>query len=632
MSAAARPGRSLPPRHPHADGEPSSLDQTLPTPAGDILARLMEAEETLRAIRNGEVDALVVQDHSPTAQVFTLSSADRPYRRFVENMRDGAATVSESGTILYANHRLAELLACPLTRLIGSRIPSFINERDRRALRAISGQDGGTIEIELVDSNGRELPVRVSTSTLDVDSENLLCLTFADLTETNAHLLEIERLGQVQAARMLELEHAQAALTEQATHDALTGLPNRHLLIDRLRQALALAQRAQTATGLIFIDLDGFKQINDTRGHDAGDSVLREIAKRLEHAVRPMDSVSRLGGDEFVVLLPVVGTPKDAVRVADRIATQIDTPLTLAAETLTLTASIGISLIDHTQLGGDPDPDRLLQQADTAMYHAKSLGGSQTQLFDASITPSMLVADRDPWVARIRQALDQDRFVIHAQPIIELATVSVVQHELLLRLLDHDDKLIPPLAFLPTAERCGLIKEIDLWVIKQAARLASNGRPVAVNLSASSAGSPIALDLIKAELRDHKTDPTNLVFELTETAVMQSLDRGKSFAEHLVKLGCQLALDDFGTGFASFTYLKQLPVRFLKIDIEFVRDLRNSRRDRSVVTAIVSLAEGFGLQTIAEGVEDEPTAAILRELGVTFAQGYLYGRPAPIAA
>jgi diguanylate cyclase (GGDEF)-like protein len=595
-----------------------------------VLARLDEAEETLRAIRNGEVDALVVQDAAAAAQVFTLSSADRPYRMFVEHMGDGAATVSETGIILYANRRLAEMLACPLSHLIGSPISSFVADGDRRALRTIREQPGGRIEVEILGGAELAIPVRLSSSTLDVDSQSLLCLTFADLTEQNAQMREIERLGHAQAERMRELENAQAALTELATHDALTGLPNRHLLIDRLTQTLALAARSGGSTGLIFVDLDRFKQVNDNLGHDAGDSVLRHVAERLQSAVRPMDSVSRLGGDEFVVLLPALGSAQDAVNVADRIAAGIDLPVKLPHGAIAVTASIGISIADSPPVAEDTKPDRLLQQADAAMYHAKSLGGSQTHVFDALRTPSILMADRDLWISKIHQALEEDRFVIYAQPIIDLETSTIAQHELLIRLRDDDHQIIPPIAFLPTAERCGLIGEIDQWVIKQGAKLAARGQPMAVNLSAASTGNPVVLDLIEQELHRHRVSPGNLVFEITETAVMQNISRGKLFAERLVNLGCHLSLDDFGTGFASFTYLKRLPVRYLKIDIEFVRDMLNSQRDRSVISAIVSLAEGFGQQTIAEGVEDDQTAHALRELGVTFAQGYLFGRPAPV--
>jgi diguanylate cyclase (GGDEF)-like protein/PAS domain S-box-containing protein len=599
--------------------------------ASDIPGRLAVAEETLRAIRNGEVDALVVEDESPGPQVFTLSSADRPYRMFVENMRDGAATVSDKGIVLYANRRLATMLSQPLQEIIGSPVAALIVHGDRPALRAISRRGaGGTAEIDLLAITGRRVPVRVNTTTLDVDSQGVLCLTFADLTQQNAQSREIDRLGRVQADRMRDLEFAQAALTQQATHDALTGLPNRGLLSDRIGQTLARAGRSKTSTGLIFVDLDGFKHINDTRGHAAGDSVLRQVAERLLAAVRPMDTVCRLGGDEFVVLLPALDTMSAAVDVAERVAAVIEPALKLDQGHLLMRASIGISVSRPTGPDGVLSTQQLLQQADTAMYYAKSLGGSRIELFDRETTPEILDPGGDTWIARIREALELERFVLHAQPIIELATGVIVQQELLLRMRDRDDQLIPPLSFLPTAERCGLIGEIDQWVIKQATKIARTGQPVAVNLSAMSAGDPQLLALIEREVRDHKTDPRRLVFEITETAVMRNMNRATRFAEDVVGLGCELALDDFGTGFASFTYLKRLPVKYLKIDIDFIRDVSRSSQDMSVVRAIVGLAGDFGQQTIAEGVEDENTAEVLRDLGVTYAQGYLFGRPSPV--
>jgi diguanylate cyclase (GGDEF)-like protein/PAS domain S-box-containing protein len=605
-----------------------------PAPPTDVQARLTEAEETLRAIRHGEVDALVVRDDSPAAQVFTLSSADRPYRIFVENMRDGAATVSDSGIILYGNHRLAELLARPLRQVIGSPITSFIADGDRRRLQEISASSGtgGTTEAELIASDGRRIPVRINAATHDVDTHELLCLTFADLSEQNAQRREIDHLQAVQAERMTELEAAQAALIEQATHDALTGLPNRGLLIDRLTQTLAVAQRSGSSTGLIFVDLDDFKEINDTEGHAAGDIVLHQVAQRLLSAVRPMDSVSRLGGDEFVTLLPAVAGSADVIAVATRIAAVMGSPIELGHGPVSVRASIGISVTEPSAGEEDPDPDRLLSQADTAMYHAKSLGGARTEFFDSDRTPTVRQADRDMWNGRIRQALDDDRFVLHRQPIVKLATGEVVQHELLLRMRDESDHLIRPLAFLPTAERSGLITEIDHWVIAQAARIAAGGQSVGVNLSATAAGDPRLLDLIDRELRKHAADPSKLAFEIAETAVVRDMDRATVLAERLRALGCAFALDDFGTGFASFTYLERLPVQYLKIDSEFVTDVVRSKRDMFVVRAIVALAGDFGQQTIAEGVEDEQTAGLLQELGVTFAQGYLFGRPEPISS
>jgi len=593
--------------------------------SSELQARLSVAEETLRALRNGEVDALVVQDVSP--QVFTLSSADRPYRIFVENMRDGAATVSESGVVLYANERLSELVGLPLSQVMGAPMASFVAEDDREAVLTLGarGGGGGPIEVELLGGDWARVPVRVSASHLDMESQALLCLTFADLTDQNAQLREIDRLGRVQAERMHELERAQAALTRQATHDFLTGLPNRSLLLERVAQVMDLARRSGRSMALLFVDLDGFKQINDTRGHSAGDVVLRTVAERLRSVVRPMDSVSRLGGDEFVVLLPALASSLDAAVVGRRIAEIVDAPIELAHGAVSLTASVGISACDPGMLGRTPAPDALLQQADAAMYQAKSLGGAQVKLFD----PTVLGGDQEMWIARIRKALDEDRFVLHAQPIVALATGAIVQRELLLRMRDDDDELIAPLEFLPTAERCGLIAEIDEWVVAEAMTIAAHGSRVAVNLSATSLGDPATLGLIEREIHRHAVKPENLVFEITETTAM-NVDRARLFASRLVGLGCGLSLDDFGTGYASFTYLKELPAQYVKIDIEFVRNLANSARDRSVVKAIVGLAADFGQETVAEGVEDERTADILRELGVTFGQGYLFGRPGEI--
>jgi len=235
------------------------------------------------------------------------------------------------------------------------------------------------------------------------------------------------------------------------------------------------------------------------------------------------------------------------------------------------------------------------------------------------------------WVGRIRDALDQDRLVLYSQPIVPLAGGQPSQ-ELLLRMVGQDGEIIPPGSFLPVAEKYGLIGEIDRWVIGQAIRLAASGQRVEANLSAASVGNVDLLPLIERELRDAHADPANLVFEITETALMEDIEIGKVFAHGLTGIGCQLALDDFGTGFGSFTYLKSVPVSYLKIDIDFVRDLKANSANQVLVKAIVGLAEGFGCQTIAEGVEDAETLVLLQGYGVDFAQGFHLGRPVPIEA
>lgn len=236
------------------------------------------------------------------------------------------------------------------------------------------------------------------------------------------------------------------------------------------------------------------------------------------------------------------------------------------------------------------------------------------------------------WAGRVRDALAEDRFVLWAQPIIDLRTGETVKHELLIRMLDRDGEVIPPGAFLPAAEEHGLIGQIDRWVVSEAVELAAAGMSVEVNLSAQSVSDPNFLSDVERAIRDSGADPTKIVFEITETALMEQLDGGIEFARRLSALGCGFALDDFGTGFGSFTYLKRLPVDTLKIDIEFVRDLASDTGSQHVVQTVVNLAQGFDLETVAEGVEDEETLALLREFGVDYAQGYHFGRPAPLSA
>jgi EAL domain-containing protein (putative c-di-GMP-specific phosphodiesterase class I) len=234
------------------------------------------------------------------------------------------------------------------------------------------------------------------------------------------------------------------------------------------------------------------------------------------------------------------------------------------------------------------------------------------------------------WVGRINDAIEQDRLVLHAQPIIDVATGATVQHELLIRMLDVDGTLVAPGHFLPPAERYGLIREIDRWVVSRAAGLAAQGHAVELNLSAESIGDAYFATMVERELQLSGADCSLIVVELTETALLRDEDAGRRFIELVQRLGCQLALDDFGTGYASFTYLKRLAVDYLKIDIEFVRDLPRNAASRHVVRAVVNLAQGFGQKTVAEGVEDAETLDLLRELGVDFAQGYHIGRPAPL--
>jgi diguanylate cyclase (GGDEF)-like protein len=604
-----------------------------PTTLSGAMARMSEAEDTLRAIGAGEVDAFVVSDGGSGTNVFSLSSVDRPYRKFVENMRDGAATVSTSGLILFANQRLAELLSCSRETIVGSPLSKFVARGVPLGVKALRGPDGlgTTLEFDLVDSNGMAVPVLVGTSLLDVEGDHLTCLTFTDLSVQKAQDREIARLGKAQAHRMAELQEAQIALTQRATHDGLTELPNRTVLMDRIDQALAQARRSGTCVAVLFVDLDRFKHVNDTHGHAAGDALLQKVAARLVAAVRPMDTVARIGGDEFVVLAPNVDNHLHAVDMSARLLSAIadgDRP----EDGDHIAASIGISV----SVGGRGTAETLLNEADTAMYQSKSLGGARAELFD----PALRRQVQQRTVARrmLQSALDERRILTYYQPIVDIPTSNVAGFEALARIAERDGSILSPSAFVPVAEDSGLVVRLGAQVLGMAceeanswhpAGLASKCLPVAVNLSSRQFEPGDLATLVRGRLERSGLDPSCLHLELTETAVMDLQPDILLQLRRIRDLGVQVGLDDFGTGYASLTHLRRLPLTFVKIDQSFVQGLGTDREDEGIVSAVVDLAANLGLRSIAEGVETTDQLNRLRELGCDQAQGYLFARPMP---
>lgn len=458
--------------------QPASLARKLEQTQGELARalvgwaatadRLAEADETLRAIRCGEVDALVMTDGEPGAQVFTLASADRPYRIFVENMRDGAATVSAAGVVLYANHRLATILQCSAHQVVGAPIHSFVAPADR-ALLAVGDHDG-TTEIQLVAADGGNVSVLLGTTTIDVEGDQLTCLTFTDLTATKMQEEVIGRLNRAQIEQLKALQDAQMELTVIATHDSLTSLPNRALLLDRIDQALAEATRSRQWTAVIFIDLDRFKHINDQRGHTAGDRVLRQVARRLQATTRPMDTVARIGGDQFVVLTPTLPDQSEATEIAWRIVEGLKTGVDDGGAAEGVTASIGISIA----AGGRSSAEMMLQEADTAMCHAKSLGRARTEVFDAAL--SLRASERVATEDFLQHALTNRLVVPHYQPIVDLSTGHVAGFEALARILRDDDKVLYPDTFIAVAEETGLVVSLGNQMMSAACREAQQWR------------------------------------------------------------------------------------------------------------------------------------------------------------
>ncbi len=402
-------------------------------------------------------------------------------------------------------------------------------------------------------------------------------------------------------------------LRHQADHDSLTGLHNRRRFEQEVSGQLSYAQRYSRPGVLLLMDLDSFKFVNDSYGHPVGDRLLCDVGAILGVTVRETDVVARIGGDEFAVLLREA-SKAEGFEVAKGLAAAIR-----AKTDPTVGASIGVAPFDGA---GKRTPDELLVAADVALYEAKEAGGGGAVVYSGENGQALT------WVERIRAALDEGRIVVDAQPILDLETGKVSREELLVRMLDpHGDK-IPPAAFLPSAERFGLINEVDLVVLGKAVELVKGGRSVAANVSALTLTDPRYLETLREAIAAG-ADPSGLNFEITETAAVANMADAQEFARQIRELGCSLALDDFGTGFSSFTYLKHIPAQYLKIDIEFIRELRRNPADQQLVEAIVSIARGLGQKTIAEGVEDAETLAMVRELGVDYAQGFEIGRPEP---
>jgi diguanylate cyclase (GGDEF)-like protein/PAS domain S-box-containing protein len=424
----------------------------------------------------------------------------------------------------------------------------------------------------------------------------------------------------------------ESQLEHLADHDPLTGLYNRRRFARELARQLAYARRYGGRGAVLMVDVDDLKRINDRFGHAVGDELIAGVAALLRERLRSTDVLGRMGGDEFAVLVP-----NTTVEAAEALAAELGRVVreesghasAAVGSAAAVTASIGLAFFDaDDELSGRD----VLVAADHAMYAAKEGGrnrfASQSELGEGA------GAMRLTWPGRIRRALEHDLFELHAQPVIDLQTGEVCQHELLIRLPGDDDELILPGAFLYTAERFGMAAELDRWVVANAAALlggASDELRLEVNLSAESLGDAELPLFVEQQLSDAGIDPARLIFEVTETAAISNLAQARAFVQRLTGLGCGFALDDFGAGFGSFYYLKHLPLDYLKIDGEFVRNLPSSQIDQVLVASVVQIARGLGKQTIAEFVGDADTVDLLRALGVDYAQGFYTGRPLPVA-
>ncbi|MBB5897046.1 EAL domain-containing protein [Kutzneria kofuensis] len=548
-----------------------------------------------------------------------LREAKERFQKAFDHASIGMCLVDIDGRFTQVNRALCEMLGRPEDELLALRIADVTHPDDLSA----------TVATVAVAKDGYSAPHRLEKRYLRSDGRTVwaqvtVCTIHSENGESPYFVTQVEDVT--------ERREAEARLVRQALHDPLTGLPNRTLLMDRLRQVLARADRHPELTAVLFIDLDGFKDVNDSLGHDVGDEVLTEVGRRLQDNIRPLDTVARLGGDEFVVLCQDLATEQNVVEISERLAGVLSEPVVVGTFEVVVTASVGIALAN----GHNPAPEDLLREADAAMYGAKTRGKNRCEIFDAGLQERAV--DRIAIASALRQGLRDDRFVLHFQPVVDMDTGDTVAVESLVRLDDPDRGLLAPDTFIQVAEDSGLIVPIGTSVLEQACRqlvtwrktgAAPAGLRTAVNLSARQANRPDLAATIERALAETGLEPSGLTLELTETVLMEADAATLRQLERIRELGVGLGIDDFGTGYSSLTYLKRLPVSFVKIDRSFVAGLVTDPSDREIVTAVIRLGQALGLTTIAEGVEEPAQFEMLRALGCDQAQGYLLGRPKP---
>jgi diguanylate cyclase (GGDEF)-like protein/PAS domain S-box-containing protein len=610
-----------------ADHRAFQFDERIRRPSGEI--RLLESQGEVVTDDDGDVVRMIGVCHDATDRRAVEEAAREAEERFRSAFEHGPVGIGLLDVSAAARGRFVEVnrALCGITGYL---------EEDllRTSLQAIAHPDDVEGQQQLLEQlvTGETQSFALEMRVLRPDGDPIWASVNASLVRG---LGGQPLYAVVQVQDVSERKRFEGQLQYLADHDPLTGLFNRRRFEAELNRQVAFNARYGPTGAVIVVDLDHFKYVNDTLGHAIGDELIGRVGGLLRDRLRETDVVARLGGDEFALLLP--SADEDQARaVADDIVQAVRGQSVVVAgeRTLRLTACAGIALFGQDF---DVGPETVLVNADIAMYQAKERGRDRVVLLDATETAQTQMRARLTWSERIRDALENDRFELFQQPILDIREEKVTRHELLLRMPGESGELIPPGTFLYVAEQFGLIQAIDYWVLRAATRLirrlADEGRPtvLSVNLSGQSIGDPALLDAVEEELALTKADPRSLIFEVTETAAIVNIEKARRFAERLGELGCAFALDDFGAGFGSFYYLKHLPFDYLKIDGDFIRNLTASKADQLTVKAIVQIAHGLGKRAVAEFVGDDATLRLLGRYGVDYAQGYHAGRPVSVA-
>lgn len=562
---------------------------------------------------SGDNEVLVIV-RDTTHQKATDSSKAR-LDSILDAIVDPVMTTTTSGELRYINPAARALLGIQEPRQFGLRLDDFLPEWAQKQIR------NNAIPTSVEEGQWQGESALVSVDDIEVP----ISLTAIPHHSESGAVELVSLIARDQRERKRFDDH----LLFLADHDPLTSLYTRRRFVEELGREIARAQRSGTGGAVLLLDLDDLKYVNDSLGHSTGDKLLTGLAQLLRKHVRANDMLARLDGDEFAILIAET-RPSRVEIVVERLLKAVRNHFVDAGDQpVGVTGSAGVAFFPEH----GANAEELLSRADQALARAKQRGRDQFVVFKPDENWQAEAVSRLSGEKLIREALARGRFVLHAQPILDLKTNSIVQFEILIRMLGENNELMPPASFLPTAERFGLIRSIDRWVVTQSIKLMGrqqkigNNIRLSVNLSGKSLGDFELTTLIEKELYENDVDAARLTFEITETTAISDSERAKIFAIALKQIGCHLALDDFGVGFSSFHKLKTLPVDYLKIDGSFIRDLPKNKVDQHLVRAMVEVARALRKRTVAEFVGSEETLKLVRDAGVDFGQGFHIGKP-----
>jgi diguanylate cyclase (GGDEF)-like protein/PAS domain S-box-containing protein len=596
----------------------------LPPDSGDELGHLVRAFSSMRESRksveielnnlNSSLESIVM------ARISELRDSEAYIHAVLNNVSEGIIVIGEEGVIMTFNtaaekifgYEGAEIIGKDFNILISSehldlsgKYHRYIEEAERSAIFGV------TRELVGLRKNYSAFPLELRTSQLYIQDKLLFITTARDISDR---------------------KEAEQRISYMASHDSLTGLPNRTLLQDRIQQNLVHNRRRKLQAAVLFIDLDNFKIINDTLGHDAGDSLLQEAARRLTADVRSEDTVARQGGDEFIILLSSISNPQDAAVIAQKLLDSLMRPFKINGKELHVSASIGIAIFPDD---GDT-METLLKNSDIAMYHAKESGRNNFQFFSARMNE--LAAEKQALSSDLHHAVERSELFLVYQPVVDMSEETITGMEVLLRWRHPLNGMISPDKFIPLAEESGVILQIGEWVIRSACQQITDWQKqgyevprLAINLSAKQFRQKSLADNIALILRESGIDARYIGFEITESMLVQNIDEVVEMLLKLSNMGLEISIDDFGTGYSSLSYLKRFTINKLKIDKSFVDDIATNPDDAAIVQAIIAMAHGLQMKVVTEGVETREQLDFLRLHGSDQYQGYLFSKPLPAA-